>query len=271
MACCLLVVVVPLAASGQKRKEILFQIRDFPSRTNFQDMRETNYSYLRWIGSEEMLNRLKEKNMPLSQTDSSIATRQVKVVTGAADAASSFPISMEFVTSTTTGKKAMPPQGTIVYGRGRMNESSKIDSVSSAELSDAEKKQFVLLQRQTIESLYFPAKRMVVGDTVVTHMRISFPFLNKSVEFDIATTYELVTIGRKTADFNVTNHVTLLSTDFPYEMKVSGGGGGKLVYDPARSLGVRFESVVKFKLDIEMMPGLKLEGIFETKSISEVR
>ncbi|MBL7846221.1 MAG: hypothetical protein JNL40_02040 [Cyclobacteriaceae bacterium] len=267
---CSVLVAVSFSGWAQQRKEILFQFRDSPSQTHFHETKEIIYQQIRWHGAEDKLQRLKDNNAPLLTTDTVVTTHRLKVTSGNADSMSSFFLTMEYVASSTTSKKVRWPQGTVIFGHVDSNRPTHIDSVNGPGLSDADEKKLINSFQRSIDELYFPARRMGVGDTLVTHSLVSIPFFDKSWNMDISSTYELMSIGPKTADLSITILFTLIDSNLPYEIKVTGGGKGKVVYDIANSVGIYRENNLRMVVEVKFLPDLNFEMIQTSSYVSQV-
>lgn len=267
---CSVLVAVSFAGWAQQRKEILFQFRDSPSRTTFHESKVLVYQKMRWYGAEDKIQRLKDNNAPLMMTDSLVTFSRVKFVSGPADSTSSFFITIECLASSTTGKQKSLREGTVIFGHVVNNRPTIIDSVNGPGLSDVEKKRLISSYQQGIDNLYFPARRMSVGDTMVTHSLFSIPVLDKTWNIDESSTYQLLSIGPKTAELSVTIMFTLRNSDVPYEIKVSGGGKGKLVYDFVNKVGIYRENNSKMMIEVKLLQDLNFELIQTSSTVGEM-
>ncbi len=216
------------------------------------------------------MQRLKDNNAPLLSTDSLVTSVRMKFVSGPADSRSSFFITIECIAGSTTGKQGSLREGTVLFGHVVNNRPTIIDSVNGPGLSDVDKKRLIRSYQRSIDKLYFPAKRMSVGDTLVTHSLFSIPVLDKTWNIDESSTYQLLSIGPKTADLSVTITFTLRQSDVPYEIKVSGGGKGKLVYDFANSVGIYREHNSKMVIEVKLLQDLTFELIQTSSVVGEL-
>lgn len=267
---CGLLILISFPGWGQTRKHVLFQLRDFPSQIYSIETHTNQQINLRWYGRPEILRQLQERSIPMISKDSTVIFQRGKVTCGPVDSTgTSFPIVGETTISTTTGKRAMPPEGTIMYMHGRFNGPTQVDSLMAPGLSDRERENYALMAQQTMDGMYLPPKRITIGDTVVRHTTISLPVTDKTIDIMITTTYQLVKVRKATADFDVVISFALKASGLPYPVTTSGQGRGKMTYDIVNSLLKNYSDERKLTIDVQFMEDVHYECVLQERMVQE--
>lgn len=270
LACAFLT--LPLMGYSQKPKEILFAFRDMPSTVGYQTITERSYDKMRWYGSEKQLQRLKEKNVKATSMDSVVASRKLTFTSGPANKESEFPLTIECTESTTTGLKTNFPKGTVIYGRGKTDRATILDSIAAPGLSEPEKLAAIDLMRNGISALFFPARKMKVGDTLTTRTLIHLSVFNTKLNLLFKRTYQLTQIGEEVAEFITMTEISLIpSSSSQFDIRITGGGSGTMSYDFVGYKTMRTTSDLEMKFDFKLLEDLGCEAISVSSSSTEYR
>lgn len=239
------------ACSSQTKNEIEFNLKFTPETVYYQTIEQTSSNELKYSGSDEFLNNLKENGVqnPTVTNEKSIMESVIRTEKMTDE---KIPFKMEFGKTS----EANLPDGTIIYGFWVPNRSMPvIDSVVS-EGMDNESKQILLSGLQsTLEQFTLPNKRLKIGESFSQDSPLSIPIANVTVDMTITTTYRLIDIRNDTADFEITQVFTMKSTFDEHSINATGNGKGKMLY----LISKKFYS--KYQMDIEMDMSMELNGI----------
>ena len=157
------------------------------------------------------------------------------------------------------------PDGTIIYGKGTVNNLPILDSITSKGLSEELKKTIMQTMQSFFTQLKIPERRVKVGDVFDLDTPFSIPIAGMQMDMTITTTYKLLSIKNNVGDFDVSQICTLKTSTTKFPMNATGTGKGKLLYDTVKNFNL------KFQIDMEMLATMKIEKIeLEVKSKMEM-
>lgn len=248
-----------LSCSGQTNNEIEFNVRYTPETVYYQTVEQTSSNEIKYSGSDEFINNLKEKGVenPTVTSEKSIMESVIRTEKMTDE---KIPMTMEFVKTS----NANLPDGTIIYGFCIPNRSMPVlDSVVS-EGMDRDSKQMLLNGLQsTFEQFSLPNKRLKVGDSFSQESPLSIPIADVTVDMTVTTNYELIEIKKDIAEFKINQVYTMTSNFDEYTVNATGKGKGKMLY----LISKNFYS--KYQMDIEMDMKMEVNDIkLDMKTIS---
>jgi hypothetical protein len=196
---------------------------------------------------------LKNKGVQNPTVMDKVSTTESILKTGTLTDGTQYPLSIEFVKSTSSDGKNIIPNGTVIYGRVSNGAMPLLDSVVSAGLTMEYKKTLLQAMQNTFSQLSFPEKKVKVGESFSIESPLSIPVAGVTIEMTITTTYTLLSVTNGIADINVSQTYTMKTNASKYTIKATGSGKGKMLYDD--SIG----TMVKYTMDTEMNADMKLE------------
>lgn len=242
-----------ISVHGQTTDGFTFRVQYKPETTYTQTLEQSSHSDIKYSGSNEILQLLKNKGVQNPTVTDRISTTESVVKTGKVTDGDQYPLTIEFVKSTSSDGKNIIPNGTVIYGRGTTRAMPTLDSIASSGLTDDYKKTLLQMMRSTFSQLSFPEKKVKVGESFSIESPLTFPVAGVTIEMTITTTYTLLSITNGIADIDVTQDYKMKTIVSKYTVSASGSGKGKMLYDD--SLG----TVIKYTMDTQMTADVKLE------------
>lgn len=250
----LLFILVNFLCGAQSNDEVIFKVRYNPSTKYNFNTEEKTHMQLKYIGSDEFLKNLKAKGIK----NPKITNKKTNIVsictTGKLYDSLNFPLTLEFVEMSSSNGKNEIPDRYLIYGHCPTDKMPTFDSVGSVGQSEEFKKKFIQVAQNLLSQLSFPEKRVKVGDTFALQSPVSIPFAGAALEMSITTHYTLLKIKNGIAIFDISQVYTVKSSTSEYDMKGTGTGKGKLLYDIANNY------YSKYQMDIGMALNMKLSN-----------
>ena len=254
------------------QKELTFKVNYKPETNYKQTIEQNSESKLKYIGSDNFLQKLKEKEIQNPTITNTISKNQIILRTGKLLKTNSFPITMEFVNMTNSEGKKPIPDGTIIYGKGTIDDLPKLDSIVSKNMDEDYKKILLQTLQNTLSQLNFPVKKMKIGDSFSQETPLSIPILGIDLKMSITTNYKLISILNNKGNFDVDVIYTLESKITKFDITASGHGNGKLIYDIENNFLDRYqtnnEMEMFFKTDKFDMEIKSKTGFIQTVEVS---
>lgn len=249
----ILLTLTQISSYSQSQDSLIFKTYFKPETNYSQTIVQTTHTEMKYSGSEEFLQKLKEKGINNPTITDNESKSESVFKTGKLTDETNFPLTIEFVNSTSSdGKKAIP-DGTFIYGHGSIGAMLTLDSLISIGLDEEYKKMLLQAIQSTYSQLSFPEKIVKVGESFSIKQPLSIPISGVTIEMDITTNYKLLNIINGIADFDVSQVYTMKSTITNYTINAKGSGNGKLLYDVLDNYNL------KYHVDSEMEMNMKLD------------
>lgn len=250
----LLLTLTQISCNSQTKDELTFKVQYKPETKYSQTIEQTSHSDMKYSGSEEFLQKLKDKGVQNPTITDKTSKIESVFKTGKLSDGTNFPLAMEFVKTTSSDGKKDIPDGTLIYGHGSIGNMPTLDSIVSNGLDEEFKKTLLQAMQSTFSQLSFPEKRVKVGESFSRESPLSIPIAGVTIEMTITTNYKLLNITNGIADFDVSQVYTMKSTITKYTIKATGSGKGKLLYDVSNNY------YLKYQIDTEMGMNMKLDN-----------
>jgi hypothetical protein len=250
----LLLTLTQISCNSQTKDELTFKVQYKPETKYSQTIEQTSHSDMKYSGSEEFLQKLKVKGVQNPTITDKTSKIESVFKTGKLIDGTNFPLTMEFVKTTSSDGKKDIPDGTLLYGHGSIGNMPTLDSIVSNGLDEEFKKTLLQAMQSTFSQLSFPKKRVKVGESFSRESPLSIPIAGVTIEMTITTIYKLLSITNGIADFDVSQVYTMKSTITKYTIKATGSGKGKLLYDVSNNY------YLKYQIDTEMGMNIKLDN-----------
>lgn len=138
------------------QNEFTFKVHYNPETNYNQSIQQNSETNIRYIGSEEVMQKLKEKGIQNPTLTNSKSTNNLILKTGKLSKIKSFPLTIEFAKTISNEVKKTIPDGTIIYGSGTIDNLPKLDSIVSENLNESFKKTLLETMQSTFSQLSFP-------------------------------------------------------------------------------------------------------------------
>lgn len=249
----LMLALTQISVHGQTTDGFTFRVQYKPETTYTQTLEQSSHSDIKYSGSKEFLQMLKNKGVQNPTIVDKVSTTESVVKTGIMTDGTQYPLTIEFVKSTSSDGKNIIPNGTVIYGRVSNGTMPSLDSVVSAGLTVEYKKTLLQAMQSTFAQISFPEKKVKVGESFSIESPLSIPVAGVTIEMTITTTYTLLNVTNGIADINVSQTYKMKANTSKYTIKATGSGKGKMLYDD--SIG----TMLKYTMDTEMTADMKLE------------
>ncbi|HSY60621.1 MAG TPA: hypothetical protein VK796_02045 [Cytophaga sp.] len=230
-----------------------FTTQLLPEKKYDQTIEQTSMAELTYIASKEFLQKLKAKGIENPTITNTNSVTESVVKTGQLNSDDRFPVTMEFVKTTSSDGKKTIPDGAIVYGHATTKTLPQFDSIVSDGLDAKMKSTILKTLESTFAQMALPERKVKVGESFSIKTPLALPIAGMNVEMDITTKYKLISVKNGMADFDITQVYTMKLNYSKYEIKGKGTGDGKLVYDIENSYNK------KYSVNIDMTMGVKLD------------
>jgi hypothetical protein len=237
------------------QKELTFKVHYNPETNYNQTILQTSEMNLKYIGSEEILQKLKQQGIQNPTIMSSNSKNEMVLKTGKLSNKNSFPITMELINTTSNDEKKPMPDGTIIYGTGTIDDLPKLDSIVSKNIDENYKKALLQTLQSTFSQMSFPIKKLKIGDSFSQESPLSIPIAGVTIKMLITTTYKLLSITNNKGNLDVDITFSMDSNISKYNVKASGHGKGLMVYD------METQFISKYETETQMEMLLKTEKI----------
>lgn len=238
--------------NSYSQNELTFKVRYSPETTYSQTIVQTSESNMTFIGSEEFLQKLKDKGVQNPMVTNTSTTSEMDFKTGKLDSHKYFPLTMEFVKTTNSNGKKIIPDGTMIYGHGTLENMPELDSIVSEGLDNEFKKGLLHTLKSTFSQISFPIKKLKVGDSFSQESPLSIPVAGTTVEMAIVTNYKLISILNNLGNFDVTQTYTMRSTISNNDITAAGSGIGKIVYDIKNNFLLKFQTTGELEMNMKI-------------------
>jgi hypothetical protein len=247
----LIFVFIPLLFFGQS---VDFKIKYTPQTKYLQKVKQSIESTLHYTASDEILEKLKQNGVQNPTITTNINTIESIFKSGKLQRDGSFPVSIEFLNSINSDNKTIIPNGTLIYGKGTVSKMPILDSIVSKDLDENFKKTLLKTVQSTFSQLDLPEKTLKTGESFSQETPFVIPVAGISLEMVLTTTYKLVSILNKTANFDISVLYTMKISVEKYNIQGSGTGTGKMNYDMVNHFPTKYD------LDTEMVFGMKQDA-----------
>jgi len=258
----LLLFVISIQLSiAQTKNELQFKIQYNPGTKYEQTLDQTSHIEMKYAGEADFLEKLKEKGVQNPTIIDNHSVIESIMKTGKITNENYFPLTIEFLKSTNSDNKTQIPDGTIMYGKGTLDNLPTLDSIVSKGLREDFKKGLLQTMQATFSQLNIPERTVKVGDVFDIDTPLSIPIANIQMDMTITTTYKLLSIINNVADFDISQVYTMKTNTTKFPINATGTGKGKLLYDAINNFNLSYQ------LDMEMSANVKVEKIeLEIKS-----
>ncbi len=223
--------VLAIYCNTYAQKELTFKINYSPETSYIQTITQSAENNMTYSGSEEFIQKLKEKKVQNPTVTNTSSTIKMNFKTGKLNAQKYFPLTMEFLKINNSDIKKTIPEGTTIYGRGTIDKMPELDSIVANGMDDDFKKSLLQTMQSTLAQIFFPTKKVKVGEDFSQTTPLSIPTAGNTLEMTIETNYKLISIDNNLGHFDVIQTYKVISNISKYEITASGSGKGELVYD----------------------------------------
>ncbi|TPG41624.1 hypothetical protein [Flavobacterium pectinovorum] len=250
-----ILILFPIFNFAQTGQVLDFKIGYAPQTVYTQILEQSSETELHYIGSDELLEKLKNKGVANPTLAKTFSIMESVCKTGKTAKDGNFPVTIEFNKSTNSENKIIIPDGTILYGIASTSTMPKLDSIISKDLDESFKSTLLSTIQSMFSQIALPEKKMKIGESFSQETPLKIPIAGLSMDMQITTIYKLISVTNQTANFDIDQKYVLdvAMLDGKYNINAEGGGNGKLLYD------IPNHFATQFKLDIGLTFDLKQE------------
>lgn len=263
-------ILFPVFFFGQS---IDFKIQYKPDTKYLQTLQQSIENELHYDASDEILKKLEENGVQNPTITKTVSNLESVFKAGKLKSDGTFPITIEFLKSVNAENQILIPNGTLIYGKGTVSKMPQLDSIVSKDMEETFKANILQTVQSTFSQLDLPEKKLKIGESFSQETPFTIPIATASMEMILTTTYKLVSVVNKTANFDISVVYTMKVSVEKYNMQGSGTGQGKMDYDITNNFPTKYD------LDTEMEFQMKQEafslqaktksGFYQTVQISK--
>lgn len=246
----LILIAIHFSFSGQQgTDEIVFKSELTPETTYSQSIEQSSIMEMKYSGSKEFLQRLKDKGIENPTITNTHSVTESVTKTGKLSDNGTFPLTIEFIKTTSSDGKQPIPNGTVMFGYSSAGSMPTLDSIAAPGMEEKLKKTLLTSIGSTFEQLSFPERKVKVGERFSIKTPLTIPIAGVNFEMEITTNYKLLSVKNGIAEFDITQVYTM-KLDGAYAMKAKGTGKGKIFYDTAYHYNTKYQ--VNMNMDMRM-------------------
>jgi hypothetical protein len=229
---------------------VLFKVQYKPETKYSETLEQSSQTTIKYHGDDAFLERLEDKGIknPTITDKSSKTIAEFK--TGKLTDGIHFPLTMNFISTTSSDGKQTIPDGTIIYGKSAIDSMPTLDSIFSPGMDDDVKQLFLKTMVNLFNQLTFPAKKLNVGDTFTHELPVSIPMGGLTIKMAISTVYKLMSIDNGIANFDITQVYNMTLDE--YTTEGNGSGKGQIKYDIANKFYTYYQETSEMTLKMKM-------------------
>jgi hypothetical protein len=230
---------------------VSFTMHYLPEHRYTQSSLQKMSMRIEYSGSDSVLNALKENGMPNPVINDYEVTMKTVTTTGKLNEQKKMPITMEFTQANNQKGTVIIPKGTKMVGSVEENKMPVFNSIESKDMDESTKETFLKTFQNTLAQIPLPDKKMIAGDEFSQNIPISLPVGSVTLKMDIHTTYKLISVTDKLANFDITMKCTLNYEEF----SATGGGTGDGIMTFSREKGYPLKNNLQYKMNITATEG----------------
>ena len=260
-----ILLLIQFSCAKPPQDSLTFKIQYQPEKTYNHTSERTTNSFIKYMGSEKSLQRLKAMGRQNPTFSNKKSHTQWVLKTGELMDGIDFPVTVEYViTASNDGKKGDPVKASF-YGKFLSDNLPEFDSIVSDGLEEKDKTTLLQSLQNTFTQLSFPERKVKIGEQFSIENPSSIPMEGSTVDMEVTTTYKLISIAKGIAHFDISQQYVLNPQLKDNSLKGAVSGKGHLVYDIANTI------VLNYTLDTEMEISKKLDSFeFDLKTTSGV-
>ena len=247
-----LLITSSLASCAQE--SVIFKPK-FKANTKYRnDMKMTMKSEVDFAGDEAMIETLKQNGSQMPMVTTSETTMSSLATTGKTDKNGNIPVTMVFEkmasNMTVQGKTITnenPYKGAKILGKYENGQKFIIDSTVGGNVTEELKRSMQAMMESAQNAIKFPEKPMKVGETFKSDAPLKLPIPGmQSGSAKMEIDYLLTEIKGNKAFFDVTQKISMNMSNEKAQLKATGTGTGKMVYD------IKDQFITTYKADMPM-------------------
>ncbi len=229
---------------------VLFKVQYKPETKYSEILEQSSHMTIKYHGDDAFIERLEDKGIKNPTVTDKSSKTLAEFKTGKLTDGVHFPLSMEFISTTSSDGKKVIPDGTIIYGKSTIDSMPVLDSISSPGMEDDMKQVLLKTMGNLFTQITFPAKKLNVGDTFTHQLPVSIPIGGLTVKMNISTIYKLTKIDNGIAYFDITQVYNFTLDEFTTEG--GGTGSGQVKYDIANKFYCYYQETSDMNMKMKM-------------------
>jgi hypothetical protein len=246
-----ILLLIPFLNFGQSNQVLYFKISFAPETIYTQTTQNSSNSELTYLGSEELLEKIKNKGVENPTKVKNEMNLESVFKTGKLGSDGNFPIIIEYVKSVDKDGKTLIPSGTLIYGKSTTSGMPKLDSIASKGLDENFKNTLFQTVQSAFSQLDLPEKKLKIGESFTKETPLTIPIAGINFEMVITTTYKLNNIVNTNAFFDMVQVYTLKITDTKFDINATGNGIGKLTYNIPNHFSTQYDLNMELFFDLK--------------------
>ena len=226
------------SVQSNAQTSLIFKTIFLPDKTYKISMNVEMDSEINVVGNAEIIEQMKAMQMEYPMKLQSEMLVQSTISTKA-EQENKIPFEISYdqvlINESINGKKRTstnPLEKSVLHGYYVDGFQMKIDSIVNSTLDNATKDMLVNVLQKTTNDINFPTQPIKIGDTFDQKIPISIPIPGVGLlSYETINTYTLKEIKDQKALFNLDIQFNMLTDSDMFEIKSSGNGKGKVMFD----------------------------------------
>lgn len=240
-----------------------FKIQYQPEQKYAQTTEKYSETVIKYIGAEKPLQKLKSMGVKNPNVISRKSTIETVFNTGKLEDEKNFPVTLEYIRTTSADGKNDVPDGAVVSGECLSGNTVVFKTINAAGLDQLTKRMLLQAIQTSFSQFNFPERRMNIGEEFTSESSLTIPMEGAQVNIAIITHYKLARVSNGVANFDILQDFSMSPERLDNSFKGTGMGKGLFIYDIKNAL------ISNYTLNTEMEMDKKLENfVFNLKTKS---
>lgn len=252
---------------------VTFKIQYQPEQKYNNTSERTSHTIIKYSGSEKALQKLKSMGIQNPTISDKKSQTEWILKTGKLEDETNFPATVEYMsTSINDGETGIPIKANF-SGKFLGDHLPVFNSVVSDGLDEKDKTTLLQSLQNNFTQFSFPEKKIKIGEQFSIENPSTIQMVGLKVDIGVTTTYQLISISKNIANFDVVQQYTLNPKYMDNSFKGTVSGKGHLVYDIDHTIVLNYtmntEMEITKKLDSFDFDLKSSSGIIQTTSLSK--
>ncbi len=240
-----------------------FKIQYQQEQKYTQTTEKYSETVIKYIGAEKALQKLKSMGVKNPNVISRKSVVETVFNTGKLEDGKNFPVTLEYIRTTSTDGKKDVPDGAVVRGECLSGNTVVFKTINGAGFDQLTKRMLLQAIQTTFSQFNFPERKMNRGEEFTSESSLTIPMEGAQVNISIVTHYKLTGVLNGLANFDILQDFSMSPERLDNSFKGTGIGKGQFVYNIKNTL------ISNYTLNTEMEMDKKLENfVFNLKTTS---
>ncbi|SFC92762.1 hypothetical protein SAMN04487907_11512 [Zunongwangia mangrovi] len=237
-------------------QDVHFEVTYLPNHSYLLSKTERTTSIVDLEASEEIYEALETQGIKIPIVEKESSTLKSITTTGDREN-DKIPVKGEFLEFS----QAKQLESSSFYGFFH-EKRVHVDSLSSDILSKEQKQSITIGIQSVLNAIYFPDKKMNIGDTLVEKTKLNYPVGETTIPLSLTTIYKLKATNAEKSFFDIIMKYDFMTEIEGFKTQASGSGIGSVVYD------IKNKFITQMLLDTEVLMDFNQDGMLFHASVT---